>query len=86
MVRSDADAAYVQTLADYVTDRVQEVKINAKQAPQHSLTILAALNIADELFKERRKRQILKEKLKEKSKVALALIEKEVKTRQQETI
>ena len=53
VVRSDADETYIQTLAGYVDDRLKEVQRGSKPVSPQSLTMLAALNIADELFQTR---------------------------------
>ena len=73
VVRSDADETYVRTLAGYVDERINEVRSSSKLIPTQKLAILAALNVADDLFKERRKRAQLKSRVREKSKVVLAL-------------
>lgn len=56
-IRSEADREYVQNVAGYVDRKMREV---AAKVPVNSLSrvaVLAALNIADELFKERRRRE-----------------------------
>lgn len=81
VVRSDADEAYVQRLAGYVDERVCEVQRSSKRVPSQSLAVLAALNIADELFQEREKRTELKRKIRDKSRAVLSYLDKEVKAR-----
>ena len=52
-IRGDADPTYIKEVAEYVDRKMKEI---AKNAPIHSsmkVAILAALNVADELFKER---------------------------------
>lgn len=80
-MRSDADETYIQTLAAYVGDRLREVQISSKPVTSHSLAVLAALNITDELFKERQKRVELKQRIKDKSNAAIAYLDREVKAR-----
>jgi len=77
VVRSDADATYVRTLAGYLDERIEEVKNASRVIPTQKLAILAALNVADELFKERQSREDLKSKVREKSKAVLAFLDKE---------
>ena len=81
VVRSDADEAYIQRLAGYVDERVGEVQRSSKRVPSQSLAILAALNVADELFQERDKRAELKQQIREKSRAVLSYLDKEVKAR-----
>jgi cell division protein ZapA len=56
-IRGDADPGYILEIAQYVDGKMKEV---AHGAPSGSLTkvaILAALNIAEELFRERTEKQ-----------------------------
>lgn len=78
VLRSDADEAYVQSLAGYVSERINEVQRSSRPVPSQSLAVLAALNIADDLFRERQTQFALKEKIRDKSKALLAYLDKEV--------
>ena len=78
VLRSDADEAYVQSLAGHVNERINEVQRSPRPVPSQSLAVLAALNIADDLFRERQRRVALKEKIRDKSKKLLAYLDKEV--------
>ena len=52
-IKGDADPAYIREVAEYVDRKMKEI---ARNTPIHSslkVAILAALNIADELFRER---------------------------------
>jgi len=53
-IRGAADAAYVQELARYVDAKLREVSQGAAGAATDRVAILAAINIADELFQLRR--------------------------------
>lgn len=56
-VKGDADPGYIEEVARYVDQKMREV---SKQTPVGSITkiaILAALNIADELFRERNEKE-----------------------------
>ena len=81
VVRSGADEAYVQRLAGFVDDRLREVQRSSKPVPSQSLAVLAALNVADELFQEREKRASLKQRVRDKSRAVLSYLDKEVKAR-----
>lgn len=78
VIRSDADEEYVQTLATFVNDRIMEVQQSSRPVSPQSLVMLAALNIADDLFKARQDRKALKTKVKEKSRAILEFLDKEV--------
>jgi len=78
VVRSDADEAYVQKLAGYLNERILEVQQSSKPVSTQSLAVLAALNIAGDLFQERQRRSELKRTIRDKSRAVLALLDKEV--------
>ena len=78
VVRSDTDETYVQTLAGFVNERIAEVQKSSRPISPQSLVLLAALNIADDLFRERKKQADLRSKVQEKSRAMLALLDKEV--------
>lgn len=50
-VRGRDDTGYLQTLADLVDRRMREVAQHASTADTARIAILAALNLADELFR-----------------------------------
>ena len=55
LVSSDEDQEQVQKIADYVDEKLKEVKENTEGLSEKKTAILAALNIANEYF------QLLKE-------------------------
>ena len=83
-IRSDADEAYVQALAEYVDERLDEVHKGSRMVAPHRQAILAALNIADELFQEQQKRDTLKQKVRKRSQAIMAFVDQEVLRRQQQ--
>lgn len=76
-MRTDADETYVRKLAAYVNQRIEEVRSTSRPVQTQKLAILAALNVADELFRERREASELKGRVKDKAKRVLAYLEKE---------
>ena len=85
-IKSDADEAYVHTLAALVDQKVREVQRGAKIAAPHAVAVLAALQIADELtrsreelVRERTRRADLRRRVRDKSRSIRALIDREVK-------
>ena len=85
-IKSDAEEAYVNALADLVDQKVREVQKGAKAAPAHAVATLAALQIADELtrsqqelVRERSRRADLRRRVRDKSRNIRALIDREVK-------
>ncbi|HVP35461.1 MAG TPA: cell division protein ZapA [Terriglobales bacterium] len=71
-IRSDADATYVQQIAEYVDRKMKEVAEKVPARIHSQLAVLTALNIADELFKERADKE---KKLSEVEEKTQSLIE-----------
>ena len=78
-IRTDADEAYVNALARYVDGKVAEAKRATRTVSTHQVVILAALNIADELFREQGLREDLRRKIRERAHYALQRLEEEAK-------
>jgi len=55
-LKGGADAEYVQEVAAFVDERMSEVARSATVVSTDRVAILAAVNIADELFREQQKR------------------------------
>ncbi len=53
-LRSDADEASVREIAAYVDARIRDVQRQGKAADTQAIVVLAALQIAEELFNARR--------------------------------
>lgn len=58
-IKSDGDEKHVKKVADYVNKKMHEIVSSKKAISTANVAILAALNIADDLFNEKRL-QILK--------------------------
>jgi cell division protein ZapA len=66
-IRTDADQSYLDSLAAFVNEKIGEVKTSTRTFSTHALAILAALNIADELFQSHHKQAELKRRVREKA-------------------
>ncbi len=66
-IRSDESPEYVREVARYVDSKIYEVVDNVAGVSATKALILAAMNIADELFKQRREYEQLVDKLKQQS-------------------
>ncbi len=75
VVRSEEDEAYIRELADYVAAKLEEFVSGRTGVPLQRLVILAALNIADELFRERARRRTDSADLQRRSERMLASLE-----------
>jgi cell division protein ZapA len=78
-IKSDADEAYVHSLAGVVNDKIKEVQKGAKTAPLQAVAVLAALQFADELERERARRTELRKRVREKSRAIRAYLDRELK-------
>jgi cell division protein ZapA len=56
-IRGEADQAYILGVATYVDRKMREITEKLPVASLSKVAILASLNIADELFKERASRE-----------------------------
>jgi cell division protein ZapA len=78
-IKSDADAAYVQALASRVDARIREVQRGAKSQSLQAVAVLTALQLADELERERQRRSNLRQQIHEKSRTLHTFLDREMK-------
>ena len=77
-LKGGADPGYVQEVAAFVDERMREVADNSSVSSVNKVAILAAVNIADELFREQQKRIEALATLEDRSVQIAHLLEKEV--------
>lgn len=77
-LKGGADAEYVQEIAAFVDERMNEVARNSTVASTARVAILAAVNIADELFREQQKRIQSVATLEDRSIQITRLLDREV--------
>jgi cell division protein ZapA len=77
-LRGEADAEYVEKVASFVDRKMTEVAESAGAMSTTKIAILAAINIADELFRERQKRHEALAMLDEKTGQIAHLLDQEV--------
>jgi len=75
-VKSEAPDAYIRTLAEFVERKIREASKD-RSTPVVNAVALAALNIADDLFRERAGRSALRKKVRERSRKILDLLKNE---------
>ena len=69
-LKSDADEAYVQLLAAFVDEKIRELSTGAhgahgaRRVAVGEAAVLAALRIADDLFREKRQRAELRKQVR----------------------
>ena len=77
-LKGGADSEYVQEIAAFVDKRMSEVARNAAVVSTDRIAILAAVNIADELFREQHKRMEATATLEDRSTHLTRLLVQEV--------
>ncbi len=81
-VKTDAEEDHIHRVARYVNEKMDEVTRNTKSVSSLNVAILTALNIADDLIREKEKRLALLHEVEQKSKdltekISLNISEKE---------
>lgn len=74
-IKGDTDVEYIKKIAGYVNQKMYEVEQNTSAKSSLKVAILAALNIADELFHERSEKEDLIKIYEEKLRHLSELIE-----------
>ncbi len=78
-IRGQADANYIKAVAEYVDKKMREVDNNFRVDSSLKVAILASLNIADELFRERAEKEEIRTQLEDKIKEINSLIDRQLK-------
>lgn len=78
-VKTDADTEYIQEIASYVDEKMGEIVRNTKTVSTLNVAILAALNIADDFFKEVKKREKLMAEVEHRSEEIVKTIDSQLK-------
>lgn len=76
-VRTSAQRAYVEELASFVTGKIEELRASSREATTQSLALLAAMNIADELYQLRERQEWLERQVRERSERILRYLDRE---------
>lgn len=74
-IRGEVDEAYMEELARYVNEKLRAVAASARSMDSHRVAVLAALNLADELYTQRRRNHDLQKSVRQRTERALASIE-----------
>jgi cell division protein ZapA len=78
-IKTDADTEHIQKIASYVDKKMGEIMRNTKTVSTLNVAILAALNIADDFFKEREKRDELIAEVENRSEEIVKTIDRQLK-------
>lgn len=85
-VKTDADESHILEVARYVNEKVDEVLKKTKSVSTLNVAILTALNIADDLIRERAKRIALLKEVEARSKGLVEKIEMGIAGKEAEKI
>lgn len=66
-IRGEAEQAYVQRVAAYVDAKMRDINEKLPVASVAKVAVLASLNLADELFREREERRKLSEAVSQRA-------------------
>ena len=78
-LKSDDDDRVVKALAAYVDTKMREVQKTARTPDTQAVAVLTTLQIAEELFAERRQASELRKSIREKSQSLLDYLEREAR-------
>ena len=78
-IRGHADANYIKAVAEYVDHKMREVDKNFRVDSSLKVAILASLNIADELFRDRAEKENIRTQLEDKIREINDLIDRQLK-------
>ena len=67
-VKTDAEEDHIQEVARYVNEKMDEVLKKTRSVSTMNVAILTALNIADDLLREKERRMVLLQEIETKSK------------------
>ena len=78
-IKAPADATYIKNIAEYVDGKMREVQdeLATPQVPA-KVAILAAMNISDELFAEKRDRDQIKDNVEGKVSSLIEIVEEAI--------
>lgn len=78
-LKTDEDDRWVKSLAAYVDGKMRDAQKHSRTPDTQSIAVLTALQIAEELFAERRGISELRKRIREKSQSLLDYLEREAR-------
>lgn len=70
-IKSEEGPEHIDAVANYVNSKIGEMSAAKRHVPTQTVLLLATLNMADELFKERQRLQAITERLRKQSRALL---------------
>lgn len=74
-VQADGNEEYLTELAEYVDSKMREVAEATRMADSLKVAVLAALNVADEMFRTREKNARLEGPIRERVEKCLGMVD-----------
>jgi len=74
-IKGDASSDYIQQLAEYLNEKMEDVSRNVSSSNSLQIAILAALNIADEYFQIRSMNTGIEGAVEEKARELISLLD-----------
>ena len=78
-LKTDEDERWVRSIAAYVDGKMRDVQKTTRTVDTQSAAVLTALQVAEELFAERRVARELRKSIREKSQSLLDYLEREAR-------
>jgi cell division protein ZapA len=78
-LKTDEDERWVKAVASLVDERFREIQKKARTPDTQAVAMLTALQIAEELFRERRDTSELRKRIREKSQSLLDVLTREAR-------
>ena len=78
-LKTDEDDRWVKSVAAFVDGRIRDTQKHTRTPDTQAVAVLVALQIAEQLFEERRKTGELRKKIRETSQSLLDVIKREAR-------
>jgi cell division protein ZapA len=78
-LKTDEDERWVKSIAAYVDGKMRDVQKSTRTFDTQAAAVLTALQVAEELFAERRETRELRKSIREKSESLLDYLEREAR-------
>ena len=78
-LKTEEDDRYVKQMAAFVDGKIRDVQKHTRTVDTQAVAVLTALQIAEELFNERRQSGDLRKKIREKSQSLLEVLARETR-------
>ena len=78
-LKTEEDDRYVKQMAAFVDGKIRDVQKHTRTVDTQAVAVLTALQIAEELFSERRQSGDLRMKIREKSQSLLEVLAREAR-------